>query len=79
MSVSCHCQVKAIDADAGLNGELRYSLGDEVSPSTVYVDERTGVIRLSASLDRESTGQMQFTVWATDSAEQPKSASAQVS
>jgi len=71
--------VKALDADGGRNGRVRYSLGDDVSPSIIYVDERTGVLRLSASLDRERTDKMEFTVWATDSADEPKSASAEVS
>ena len=71
-------QVKALDADSGSNGEVRYSLSDDVSASQLYIDERTGVIRLGSSLDRESTGHIEFTVWATDSADEPKSASAQV-
>jgi len=92
--------VKALDADGGLNGRLRYSLGDDddevwpdtpggstgrryilgddVSSSLIYVDERTGVLRLSAPLDRETTARAKFTVWAADSAAEPKSASAQV-
>jgi len=70
--------VKAVDADGGLNGQVRYSLGDEVSAAMIYVDERTGVLRLSTPLDREMTSQMEFTVWATDSADEPKSASAEV-
>ena len=70
--------MKALDADGGLNGRLRYSLGDDVSSSLIYVDERTGVLRLSAPLDRETTARAKFTVWAADSAAEPKSASAQV-
>ena len=71
-------QVKALDADGGLNGQVRYSLGDNVPSSLVYVDERTGVLRLSTSLDRETDDQLEFTVWASDSADEPKSASAEV-
>jgi len=70
--------VKALDADSGVNGEVRYSLGSKVSPSELYVDERTGVIRLSRPMDREQIGHIDFTVWATDSAQQPNSASAEV-
>ena len=70
--------MKALDADSGLNGEVRYSLGDEVSSDLIYVDERTGVLRLSRSLDRETDAQIKFTVYASDSTDQPKSASAEV-
>ena len=67
-----------MDGDSGLNGDVRYSVGDDVPASVIYVDERTGVLRLSTSLDRETNHRIEFTVWATDSADQPKSASAQV-
>ena len=71
--------MKALDGDGGLNGQVRYSLGDDVSPALVYIDDRTGVLRLSTSLDRETTQQLEFTIWAKDSApQQPNSASAQV-
>ena len=70
--------MKALDADGGLNGQVRYSLSDDVSAALIYVDERTGVLRLSRSLDRETTSQIEFTVWATDSGDDPKSASAEV-
>jgi len=70
--------VKALDSDSGLNGEVRYSLGDEVSSDVIYVDERTGVLRLSRSLDRETEQQLKFTVYAADSTDEPKSASAEV-
>ena len=70
--------MKALDADGGLNGEVRYSLSDDVSPSLLYVDERTGVLRLSTSLDREIRDRFQFTVTAADSADEPQSASAEV-
>jgi len=71
-------QVKAVDADGGLNGRVRYTLSKDVSPSLIYVHERTGVLRLSSSLDREATSRIEFTVWATDSGDDPKSASAEV-
>ena len=75
----CVCiQLKALDSDGGLNGEVKYSLSDDVSASLLYIDERTGVLRLSRPLDRETTSQIQFTVWATDSGDDPKSASAEV-
>ena len=67
-----------MDSDGGLNGQVRYSLSDDVSADLLYVDERTGVLRLSRSLDRETTSQIEFTVWATDSGNDPKSASAEV-
>jgi len=77
--MGCMCvQVKALDSDGGLNGQVRYSLSDDVSADLLYVDERTGVLRLSRSLDRETTSQIEFTVWATDSGDDPKSASAEV-
>jgi len=72
-------QVKALDSDGGLNGEVRYSLSDDISAELIYINERTGVLRLGSSLDRETTSQLEFTVWATDSGEDPKSASAEVS
>jgi len=79
--VLCCClyiQLKALDSDSGLNGQVKYSLSDDVSASLLYIDERTGVLRLSRPLDRETTSQIQFTVWATDSGDDPKSASAEV-
>ena len=68
-------QVKAVDADVGDNAKLVYRLLDrpdnqsaEFDSSPFAVDPATGVIRATASVDREAKAVYQFHVTATDSA-----------
>ncbi|CAH1174192.1 unnamed protein product [Phaedon cochleariae] len=62
----------ANDRDVGLNGKIRYSLlGDKVE--RFRVDQSTGVIATTQSLDREETSAYFFTLMAQDcSATEPR-------
>ena len=72
--------VSALDADAGPNARIRYSVvprPDGVDPG-VGVVSRTGVIYLTRSLDYEQQKEVRFTVTATDSGTPSRTASAVV-
>jgi hypothetical protein len=69
--------VRALDADTGVNGEVRYSLADNTQ--SIYVDERTGVVRLSSSLDHELQHRLVVVVQARDGGLTPQWTSTQVS
>ncbi|XP_042325607.1 protocadherin-23 [Sceloporus undulatus] len=72
----------ASDPDAGLNGEVSYSLirrQGEPSPSSFFeVDPQFGVLRLSRPLDRESRALHRLAVEARDGGAQPEVATALV-
>nr|CAB3236337.1 protocadherin-16-like Dachsous [Phallusia mammillata] len=55
--------VKAIDADTGDNGRVRYSLESE---EAFQIDEITGFLSTSRELDRETQSQYDLTVYAHD-------------
>jgi hypothetical protein len=64
----CFVQVKANDADSGVNGEIFYSLADD-DPSIlplIDIDERTGAVRLKTPIDYETHRRLEFTVRARD-------------
>ena len=70
----CWFQTTAVDADVGDNAKLVYQLLDNpVNQSSAFdsspfaVDPVTGVIRATASVDRELKAVYQFRVTATDS------------
>uniref|UniRef100_A0A3Q3JL15 Protocadherin-16 n=1 Tax=Monopterus albus TaxID=43700 RepID=A0A3Q3JL15_MONAL len=71
-------QVSATDADDHLNGKVLYFLSRDAY-GAFTVDENTGHITTSASLDREKMASYNFQVYAVDlSPAAPKNASAQV-
>ncbi|XP_076827668.1 neural-cadherin [Brachyhypopomus gauderio] len=65
-------RVQAHDADAGVNGEVRYGLmqRDGASPGFT-IDPHTGVISTAASFDRERQREYTLSVTATDQGEEP--------
>ncbi|XP_028277727.1 protocadherin-16 [Parambassis ranga] len=71
-------EVSATDADDGLNGRVLYFLSQEAH-GAFTVDENTGRITTSASLDREKWASYSFQVFAVDlSPAAPRNTSAQV-
>ncbi|XP_061685390.1 protocadherin-23 [Syngnathoides biaculeatus] len=72
--------VTALDPDHGPNGEVTYSLMDDDSRGTFFVDSSTGAIRTTRNLDRETKAQFFLKVLATDcGTEGPLSSVASVS
>lgn len=71
-------QVSATDADDDMNGKVLYFLSQEAH-GAFTVDENTGVITTSATLDREKTSSYSFQVYAVDlSPAAPRNSTAQV-
>lgn len=71
-------QVSAIDADDDLNGKVLYFLSQEAH-GAFTVDETTGVITTSATLDREKLASYSFQVFAVDlSPAAPRNSTAEV-
>lgn len=62
-------QVAATDADAGLNGAVRYSIPDSQAAAFFSVDERDGRVFAVQTLDREERDRYELFVLAADSAE----------
>ena len=63
-------EVQAIDGDAGMDGEVTYSIQDT---SEVFIDRKTGEIYLARGLDREASDTLTITVTATDDTRNPLS------
>ncbi|XP_074841792.1 neural-cadherin-like [Carettochelys insculpta] len=65
-------QVEALDADLGLNGEVKYGLmyRDEASPG-FSIDPKTGIITTTQRFDREKQEEYTLSVTATDQAQEP--------
>lgn len=67
-------QVQALDSDSGVNGQVRYSLGDliqsesdsETLPNTFSIDSKSGWISTLKDLDHERSSSYVFTVVASD-------------
>ncbi|XP_050548978.1 protocadherin-like wing polarity protein stan isoform X2 [Daktulosphaira vitifoliae] len=57
-------QVSASDADSGLNGRIKYALGDGVE--AFVIDSTSGILRTAVTLDRESIPQYNIHVFAID-------------
>lgn len=64
-------QVTATDADAGTNALIAYNLLEPEAARYLHVDPQTGIISAAASLDREVTPELRFTLTATDSGSPP--------
>lgn len=70
--------MSATDADEALNGKVLYFLSQDAH-GAFTVDENTGRISTSASLDREKVASYSFQVFAADlSPAAPMNSSAQV-
>lgn len=70
--------MSAVDADDALNGKVLYFLSQEAH-GAFTVDENSGIITTSASLDREKWASYNFQVFAVDlSPAEPRNTSAQV-
>uniref|UniRef100_A0A8C9T7A0 Protocadherin 1 n=1 Tax=Scleropages formosus TaxID=113540 RepID=A0A8C9T7A0_SCLFO len=68
-------QVKAVDSDIGLNGEIEYSLHQVTDPvqKLLRIDHSTGIIFVKGLVDREEIGALKFYVVARDKGSTPKS------
>ncbi|XP_075069925.1 neural-cadherin-like [Mixophyes fleayi] len=65
-------QVEAIDADTGLNGEVKYGIMHREGASLAFtIDTNTGVITTVQSFDREKQREYTMSVTATDQAQEP--------
>ncbi|XP_046355288.2 cadherin EGF LAG seven-pass G-type receptor 1-like isoform X1 [Haliotis rufescens] len=71
-------QVQAHDRDSGENARLTYSIVDGPANMPLVIDDKTGWIKTSASIDREIAASYDFHVLAKDHGDPPKMASAQV-
>lgn len=71
-------QVQAHDRDSGENARLTYSIVDGPANMPLVIDDKTGWIKTSASIDREVAASYDFHVLAKDHGDPPKMASAQV-
>ena len=69
--------VAATDADISSNAEISFSLSSD-SNSTFILDDRSGVISLTAHLDYEYAHNYTFSVVATDAGNPPLSSTADV-
>lgn len=58
--------MSATDADSGLNGRVRYTLGGSGSVEAFVMDPVSGVVRTAKSLDRESIAQYEIQALAID-------------
>lgn len=68
-------QVSATDRDSGHNGEIVYSLDENVT-SVLLVEPGTGIVRTMISFDREVIDFLQFYVTASDLGQPSRSSSA---
>ena len=59
--------INATDADAGINGEIRFLIIEGDITNSFTIDELSGEIYVSASLDREVSATVRLTVAARDS------------
>ena len=62
MFASSTFQVKARDADEGLNSQIKYSITAGSKKEHFSIDEDTGLIKTAAKLDFETTRSYQLTV-----------------
>ncbi|MCP9266461.1 Membrane-associated guanylate kinase, WW and PDZ domain-containing protein 3 [Dirofilaria immitis] len=68
--------VFARDLDIGLNGEIVYSLGEELGAELLQIHSSTGVIQTAQHLDRELMNLIRVYVYATDKGVPPMSSRA---
>ncbi|XP_061620387.1 protocadherin-7b isoform X3 [Phyllopteryx taeniolatus] len=67
-------QLKAADADVGVNGQIEYVFGaaTESVRRMLRLDESTGWLSVLHRIDREEVSQLRFTVMARDRGQPPK-------
>ncbi|KAK3545732.1 hypothetical protein QTP70_011338 [Hemibagrus guttatus] len=67
-------QLKAMDADVGVNGQIEYVFGaaTESVRRLLRLDESTGWLSVLHRIDREEVSQLRFTVMARDRGQPPK-------
>ncbi|XP_072543708.1 protocadherin-7b isoform X1 [Salminus brasiliensis] len=67
-------QLKAVDADVGVNGQIEYVFGaaTESVRRLLRLDESTGWLSVLHRIDREEVSQLRFTVMARDRGQPPK-------
>ncbi|XP_019132351.1 protocadherin-7b isoform X1 [Larimichthys crocea] len=67
-------QLKATDADVGVNGQIEYVFGaaTESVRRLLRLDESTGWLSVLHRIDREEVSQLRFTVMARDRGQPPK-------
>lgn len=71
-------QVRARDADEGVNSELRYSVLRSSRDGLISVEPETGLVTTAAALDRETQSELRFLVVAADQGDPPLSSTATV-
>lgn len=71
-------QVRAQDADEGLNSELRYSVLRSSQDGLISIESETGLVTTAATLDRETQSELRFLVVAADRGDPPLSSTATV-
>ncbi|XP_041926116.1 protocadherin-7b isoform X2 [Alosa sapidissima] len=73
-------QLKAMDADVGVNGQIEYVFGaaTESVRRLLRLDESTGWLSVLHRIDREEVSQLRFTVMARDRGQPPKTDKATV-
>ncbi|XP_001961249.3 protocadherin-like wing polarity protein stan isoform X3 [Drosophila ananassae] len=72
-------QVAASDPDVGLNGRIKYLLGDrDVEDGSFVIDPTSGTIRTNKGLDRESVAVYHLTAIAVDKGSPPLSSTVEV-
>ncbi|KAM8861815.1 neural-cadherin-like [Synchiropus picturatus] len=71
-------QVLATDSDSGLNGDILFSVLPHSDPFGHFTVDKSGVISVAKSLDRETVGVYELVVIATDQGSPPQSSSGTV-
>lgn len=71
-------QLQARDADEGVNSEVRYSILQSQQDSLLSIDQQSGLITTTVSLDRETQEELWFLVVAMDRGDQSLSSTATV-
>lgn len=71
-------QVRAQDADEGVNSELRYSVLRSSQDGLISIELETGLVSTAAALDRETQSELRFLVVAADRGDPPLSSTATV-
>ncbi|XP_035375559.1 protocadherin-7b isoform X2 [Electrophorus electricus] len=73
-------QLKAVDADVGVNGQIEYVFGaaTESVRRLLRLDESTGWLSVLHRIDREEVSQLRFSVMARDRGQPPKTDKATV-
>ena len=65
-------RIQAYDGDEGENARISYALVDMTDPFSFAIDEKTGWLTTTGSIDRESQSSYQFVVEASDNGNPPR-------